>query len=55
MCSATGRLIRRLPGRGRGCARGLYLRAALLVAVRARADLELTQGVVGHLVALPFR
>ncbi|GGO80277.1 peptidase domain-containing ABC transporter [Nonomuraea cavernae] len=32
-----------------------YLRAALLVAVRARADQELTEGVVGHLVALPYR
>ncbi|MER5645677.1 peptidase domain-containing ABC transporter [Streptosporangium sp. NPDC002524] len=32
-----------------------YLRAALLVAVRARADQELTEGVIGHLVALPYR
>lgn len=32
-----------------------YLRAALLVAVRARADQELTEGVVEHLVALPYR
>ncbi|MGI5162296.1 peptidase domain-containing ABC transporter [Microbispora sp. CA-102843] len=32
-----------------------YLRAALLVAVRARADRELTEGVVSHLVALPYR
>ncbi|MBN6053982.1 peptidase domain-containing ABC transporter [Nonomuraea sp. RK-328] len=32
-----------------------YLRAAMLVAVRARADQELTEGVVGHLVALPYR
>ncbi|MEV6981534.1 peptidase domain-containing ABC transporter [Sphaerisporangium sp. NPDC051017] len=32
-----------------------YLRAALLVAVRARADQELTESVVGHLVALPYR
>ncbi|MEV0999702.1 peptidase domain-containing ABC transporter [Nonomuraea sp. NPDC050202] len=31
-----------------------YLRAALLVAVRARADQELTESVVGHLVALPY-
>ncbi|MER5621326.1 peptidase domain-containing ABC transporter [Streptosporangium sp. NPDC002544] len=32
-----------------------YLRAALLVAVRARADQELTEGVIGHLVTLPYR
>ncbi|MFI7463934.1 peptidase domain-containing ABC transporter [Nonomuraea sp. NPDC049646] len=32
-----------------------YLRAALLVAVRARADQELTESLVGHLVALPYR
>ncbi|MCK2219348.1 peptidase domain-containing ABC transporter [Actinomadura sp. ATCC 31491] len=32
-----------------------YLRSALLVAVRARADQELTEGVVKHLVALPYR
>ncbi|TYB50504.1 peptidase domain-containing ABC transporter [Nonomuraea sp. PA05] len=32
-----------------------YLRAALLVAVRARADQELTESVVGRLVALPYR
>ncbi|MFI7132424.1 peptidase domain-containing ABC transporter [Nonomuraea sp. NPDC050153] len=32
-----------------------YLRAVLLVAVRARADQQLTEGVVGHLVALPYR
>ncbi|MEV4575397.1 peptidase domain-containing ABC transporter [Nonomuraea jabiensis] len=32
-----------------------YLRAALLVTVRARADQQLTEGVVGHLVALPYR
>ncbi|MER7134225.1 peptidase domain-containing ABC transporter [Streptosporangium saharense] len=32
-----------------------YLRAALLVAVRARADRELTESVVAHLVALPYR
>nr|WP_055506080.1 peptidase domain-containing ABC transporter [Nonomuraea pusilla] len=32
-----------------------YLRSALLVAVRARADQELTEGLVGHLVALPYR
>ncbi|NUW34446.1 peptidase domain-containing ABC transporter [Nonomuraea sp. SMC257] len=32
-----------------------YLRSAMLVAVRARADQELTEGVVGHLVALPYR
>ncbi|NUW39668.1 peptidase domain-containing ABC transporter [Nonomuraea rhodomycinica] len=32
-----------------------YLRSAMLVAVRARADQELTEGLVGHLVALPYR
>ncbi|MEU1723703.1 peptidase domain-containing ABC transporter [Actinomadura sp. ATCC 39365] len=32
-----------------------YLRAALLVAVRARADQELTESLVGHLVTLPYR
>ncbi|NUO98098.1 MAG: peptidase domain-containing ABC transporter [Nonomuraea sp.] len=32
-----------------------YLRAALLVAVRARADQELTESLVSHLVALPYR
>ncbi|MDF5752813.1 peptidase domain-containing ABC transporter [Spongiactinospora sp. TRM90649] len=32
-----------------------YLRSALLVAVRARADQQLTEGVVSHLVALPYR
>ncbi|WP_310741515.1 peptidase domain-containing ABC transporter [Microbispora sp. H10670] len=31
-----------------------YLRAALLVAVRTRADQELSRGVVGHLMALPY-
>ncbi|MFC4116800.1 peptidase domain-containing ABC transporter [Nonomuraea zeae] len=31
-----------------------YLRSALLVTVRARADQELSEGVVGHLVALPY-
>ncbi|MEV4225469.1 peptidase domain-containing ABC transporter [Nonomuraea sp. NPDC049725] len=31
-----------------------YLRAALLVTVRAGADRELSEGVVGHLVALPY-
>ncbi|MEV4161466.1 peptidase domain-containing ABC transporter [Nonomuraea dietziae] len=31
-----------------------YLRAALLVAVRARADQELSEGVIGHLMALPY-
>ncbi|MFI7105710.1 peptidase domain-containing ABC transporter [Nonomuraea sp. NPDC050227] len=32
-----------------------YLRAALLVAVRARADQELTESLVSHLVTLPYR
>ncbi|MEU5864598.1 peptidase domain-containing ABC transporter [Nonomuraea sp. NPDC047529] len=32
-----------------------YLRAALLVAVRARADQELTESLVTHLVTLPYR
>ncbi|MFI6925026.1 peptidase domain-containing ABC transporter [Nonomuraea spiralis] len=32
-----------------------YLRAALLVAVRARADQELTEGLVTHLMTLPYR
>ncbi|MER6514912.1 peptidase domain-containing ABC transporter [Nonomuraea sp. NPDC001636] len=32
-----------------------YLRAALLVAVRARADQELTENLVSHLVTLPYR
>ncbi|MET8991942.1 peptidase domain-containing ABC transporter [Nonomuraea wenchangensis] len=31
-----------------------YLRAALMVTVRTSADQELSEGVVGHLVALPF-
>ncbi|MFI9595724.1 peptidase domain-containing ABC transporter [Nonomuraea sp. NPDC052265] len=32
-----------------------YLRASLLVAVRARADQELTESLVTHLVTLPYR
>lgn len=32
-----------------------YLRAALLANLRAQADKELTEGVVDHLVALPYR
>ncbi|GIH72749.1 peptidase domain-containing ABC transporter [Sphaerimonospora thailandensis] len=32
-----------------------YLRNALLVAIRAGADAELTRGVVEHLIALPYR
>ncbi|WP_245647178.1 peptidase domain-containing ABC transporter [Microtetraspora niveoalba] len=32
-----------------------YLRSALLVAVRVRADQQLTEGVVSHLVTLPYR
>ncbi|WP_433428582.1 peptidase domain-containing ABC transporter [Nonomuraea sp. CA-141351] len=32
-----------------------YLRAALLVTLRARMDGEVTRGLVSHLIALPFR
>ncbi|WP_231509143.1 peptidase domain-containing ABC transporter [Streptosporangium roseum] len=32
-----------------------YLRSAVLLVLRARADTELTAGVIGHLFALPYR